>query len=150
MNATLIWVAPLRNPSGMQMTITKHGSNTAWKQRCKANLFSAPRLNKVLITVPDYDWPRFTHKTFPTESVQQTAIITSPVGLKEKKEKKKQHNQKNPSLASILADLPDKDQLPTTAAEQAEESRCGGMQTRIIRGDGKEQGRKEWERGEGI
>lgn len=97
MNATLIWVAPLRNPSGMQMAITKHGSNTAWKQRCKANLFSAPRLNKVLITVPDYDWLRFTYKIFPTESVQQTAIITSPAALKEKRKRKKPCNQKNPS-----------------------------------------------------
>lgn len=87
MNATLIWVAPLRNPSGMQMEITQQGSNTAWKQRCKANLFSAPRLNKVLIPVPDYDWPRFTHKTFPTENVRQIAIITSPVGLKKIKKK---------------------------------------------------------------
>lgn len=87
MNATLIWVAPLRNPSGMQMAITQQGSNTAWKQGCKANLFSAPRLNKVLIPVPDYDWLRFTHKTFPTENVRQTAIITSPVGLKGRRKK---------------------------------------------------------------
>lgn len=97
MNATLIWVAPLRNPSGMQMAITKHGSNTAWKQRCKANLFSAPRLNKVLIAVPDYDWLRFTYKIFPTESVRQTAIITSSAALKEKRKRKKSCNQKNPS-----------------------------------------------------
>lgn len=109
MNATLIWIAPLRNPSGMQMEITQQGSNTAWKQRCKANLFSAPRLNKVLIPVPDYDWPRFTYKTFPTENVRQTAIITGLVGLKEKK--------KNPSLAAILTGLPDRNWLPTTAAE---------------------------------
>lgn len=87
MNATLIWVAPLRNPSGMQMAITQQGSNTAWKQRCKANLFSAPRLNKVLIPVPDYDRLRFTHKTFPTENVWQTAIITSPVEFKKNKNK---------------------------------------------------------------
>lgn len=85
MNATLIWVAPLRNPSGMQMAITQQGSNAAWKQRCKANFCSAPRLNKVPIPVPEYDWLRFTHKTFPTENVRQTAIITSPVDLKKKK-----------------------------------------------------------------
>lgn len=34
-----------------------------------------------------------TKLTFPTESVRQTAIITSPVGLKAKKKKRKKPTQ---------------------------------------------------------